>query len=183
MAISRERKEVLLAEYRQRLEESNALFLAEYKGINVKKMEALRDNVRDASGILSVTKNTLLSLAIEESGRPVPEDMLLGQVASGFATGEVPAMAKALVDFAKDNESFVIKGGLLGSRILSATDVEDLAKLPSLDQLRAQLIGLVSTPARNIAGTVASGVRQLVNVLNAYADTAEGGEAAEPEAA
>ncbi len=178
MAISRERKEDLLAQYRQWLEESRALFLAEYTGTNVKKMEALRGNVREASGVLSVTKNTLLGLALSETGHPVPEDLLLGQVASGFAIGEVPALAKTLVDFAKDNESFVIKGGVLGNRILSAADVEDLAKLPNLEQLRAQLIGLISTPARNVAGTVAGGVRQLVNVFNAYAESAEGAEAA-----
>jgi large subunit ribosomal protein L10 len=182
LAISRARKEELLEQYKQMLGESRGIFLAEYKGIDVKKMEALRANVRDASGTFSVTKNTLFALALEESGFPVPAELLTGQIATGFATGEVPTMAKTLIDFAKDEDNFVVKGGVVGGKVLSAAEVEALAKLPNLEQLRAQIAGLVSAPARNIAGTVASGVRQLVNVVDAYARSADNDQPAEAAA-
>lgn len=182
MAIKKERKDELLALYQEWLNQSDVVFLAEYKGINVKRMEDLRGQVRQADGLFSVTKNTLLELALRESGKAVPTDLLTGQVAAGFALGEVPALAKALVDFAKTEDKLVLKGGVLGNRLLNKEDVIALASLPSLDQLRGQIIGLISAPARNVAATIAGGVRQLVNVLDAYAKLDENAEGAETAA-
>jgi large subunit ribosomal protein L10 len=79
-----------------------------------------------------------------------------------------------LDDFASKQENIKIKGGFLGTRFLTAAEVETLAILPSLDQLRAQLLGLLNAPAQNLAGVVAGGVRQIVNVLDAYAKKEEG---------
>jgi large subunit ribosomal protein L10 len=89
---------------------------------------------------------------------------------------EVPTLAKTLIDFAKDQEQFVIKGGILGDKLLTAEQVEELAKLPSLDELRAKIIGLIQTPAINIVSTINSGVQQVVNVLDAYARQGSEGE-------
>ena len=169
MAISKARKDKLVAQYIDLLNQSEAIFLTEYTGLDVKQMQALRLEVRKVEGTYRVTKNTLLKLALEQTGKPVPTDLMNGQVAAGFAKDEGPTLAKALTDFAKAQEMLVIKGGILGSELLSADQVEALAKLPSLDELRAQLLGLIQGPARNIAGTVASGVRQVVNVVDAYA--------------
>ena len=169
MAISRTRKEELLGQYTDLLENSRAVFLAEYGGLNVKNLETLRQEVRDAQGTFAVTKNTLLRNALEKAGEPVPELMLTGQTGASFAMGEAPALAKALVEYAKKEEMFTIKGGIFEGQLLSVDDVEQLAKMPSLDQLRGQLAGLVSAPARNLASVVASGVRQVVNVIDAYA--------------
>lgn len=130
-------------------------------------------------GLFLVTKNTLLVHALRESNRPVPEELFNGQVATGFAQGEAPTLAKALTDYAKGEDNFTIKGGILDQEVLSVDQVEALASLPSLDQLRGQLIGLISAPAQNIAGVIASGVRQVINVLDAYAKSEDGEEAAE----
>jgi large subunit ribosomal protein L10 len=130
-------------------------------------------------GKISVTKNTLLRHVLEESGQPIPEDLLTGQTATGFALGEAPALAKALVEFAKGEELFVIRGALLDGRLLSPNQVEALAQLPSREQLRSQLMGLINAPARNLASVIASGVRQVVNVIDAYAKKDEAAEAAE----
>jgi large subunit ribosomal protein L10 len=178
LAISRARKEELLAQYADLIENSKAIFLAEYTGMSVKAMESLRDEVYKAEGAFHVTKNTLLKLALEEKNATVPDDFLLGQLAAGFAMSEAPSLAKALVDFAKKEDTLTIKGGFLSGEMLTSEQVEALAKLPSLDQLRGQLIGLISTPAQNIAGAVASGVRQLVNVLDAYVKEESSAEAA-----
>jgi large subunit ribosomal protein L10 len=182
LAISRKRKEDLVAEYSSLLEQSRAIFLADYKGLDVKQMGALRAEIRKVEGAFVVTKNTLLALALEQSGRPVPNELLVGQLATGFALSEAPALAKALVEFAKDQEQFEIKGAILGTEVLTTEQVEALAKLPSRDELRAQIVGLISAPARNIASTVASGIRQVVNVLDAYAKLEEGEGAAEAAA-
>lgn len=169
MAISKERKDELVAQYTDLLNNSRAVFITEYTGLNVKDINQLRLEVRKAEGAFHVTKNTLLRLALKEANRPVPEEMLLGQVATGFALNEAPTLAKALTDFAKDQENLVIKGAILGNDILTAEQVSNLANLPSRDELRAQIIGLISAPAQNIASVIAGGVRQVVNVLDAYA--------------
>ena len=169
MAISKARKDELVAQYVDLISQSEAVFLTEYTGLDVRQMQALRLEVRKVDGTYHVTKNTLLKLALEESGKPVPDDLMMGQVAAGFARSEAPSLAKALTNFAKDEEMLVIKGGILGDELLSADQVTALAKLPSLDELRAQLLSLLQGPARNIAGTVAGGVRQVVNVVDAYA--------------
>lgn len=183
MAITKERKDELVAQYVELLNNSRAVFITEYTGLNVKDINALRQEIRKVDGAFHVTKNTLLRYALEQADRPVPEELLTGQVATGFALSEAPALAKALTDFAKDKENLVIRGAILGSNVLTAAQVNDLAKLPSLDELRAQLIGLIGAPAQNIASVIAGSVRQIVNVLDAYSKKDSGGEVeAEAEA-
>ena len=179
MAITKERKDELVAQYKDLIAQSDALILAEYAGMSVKDMEDLRSKVRDANGAFYVTKNTLMRLALEESGTSLPEEMMTGQMATGFALGEAPALAKVLVDYADKQDKLTIKGGIMQTEMLSYKQVEALAKLPSLDELRAQILGLVGAPARNVATVIASGVRQVVNVVDAYAKSGE----AESEAA
>jgi large subunit ribosomal protein L10 len=180
LAISKARKEELVAQYVDLIERSSAIFITEYTGMNVKTMDELRNKVYEVNGEYHVTKNTLLKYALESANKPVPEDVLGGQVATGFALGEVPALAKTLADFADSHDTLTLRGGVLGDNLLSLAEVESLAKLPSLDQLRGQIIGLISAPARNIASVVASGVRQVVNVIDAYAKSED--EAAEATA-
>ncbi len=179
MAISRERKEELVATYVDLLERSDAVFVTDYTGLKVKLLEELRGEVRKADGALYVTKNTLLRVALEQAGKPVPEDLLNGQVAVGFSLGEATNLAKALTNYAKKQELLKIKGGLFGAELITGEQVKALADMPSLDELRSQLVGLISAPARNVASVVAGGVRQVVNVLDAYAKKDEtGAEAA-----
>lgn len=179
MAISKKRKDTLVSQYKELIDESDAIFLTEYGGMTVKDLQELRSKVREIDGKFYITKNTLLQLALEQSDIPAPSELLVGQVATGFALGEAPTMAKTLVNYAKGDDNLTIKGGIMNLKILSASDVEALAELPSLDQLRAQILGLIDGPARGIVSTLSSGVRQVVNVVDAYAKSEE----AEPEAA
>ena len=178
MAISKARKDELVAQYIDLLADSKAIFVADYTGMSVKEMEALREEVRKASGSFHVTKNTLLLHALAESNMPVPEGLLEGQIATGFALDAAPTLAKALVDYAKKADNFDLKGGIMGEEILSADGVKALADLPTLPELRAQILGLISAPAQNIASVVAGSVRQVVNVIDAYAKSEEAAEAA-----
>jgi large subunit ribosomal protein L10 len=182
LAINKERKEELVAQYVELLGQSRAVFLTEYTGLDVKRLNQLRAEVRKADGAYHVTKNTLLREALIQANRPIPEELLQGQVATGFALNEAPALAKALIEFAKDDEMLVIKGGILADELLTAAQVEALAKLPSRDELRAQIIGLIRGPSQNIASTVTNGVRQLLNVFDAYAKKEDAAEAAEAAA-
>jgi large subunit ribosomal protein L10 len=174
LAISKARKEELLAQYDELIENSSAIFLAEYSGMNVKKMSALRGKVYEADGVFHVTKNTLFKLALEKADKELPANFLEGQLATGFALNEAPSLAKAMVNFAKDEENVTLHGGFFGNDFMTVTQIEALAKLPSLDELRSQLIGLISAPARNVASVLATGVRQVVNVVDAYAKSEEG---------
>lgn len=170
MAISRDKKEVLIKEYLDQLNVSEAVIITSYSGLRVSQVEQLRRKIREAEGSFAIVKNTLAERALKEAGLPVVEEMLTGPVGIGFCHHNVSGVAKAITDFSRQNELLAIKGGLLGSRVIDEAGVKNLANLPSLDVLRAQLLGLISAPASQLAGVVAGGVRQLVNVVNAYAE-------------
>ena len=181
MAISRKKKEALLAGYVESLKNSNAIFLTNYQGVTVNDMTVLRRKLREVDGGFSVVKNTLAKRALNEAGLPQLDDLLEGPVGIGFSFGDPPPVAKTLVEFAKGSDSLQIKGGLLDNTVLNEQAIKDLAALPPMEVLRAQLLGVISAPATQLAGVVASGVRQVINVVKAYADTAE--DTAEEETA
>ena len=169
MAISKARKDELVAQYIELINSSNAIFMTEYTGLSVSDMEALREKVREADGAFYVTKNRLLRVAMEQTDTPVPEELLTGQMAAGFAMSDAPPLAKALVDYAKKEEKLIIKGVIFDGDVLAADGVKALASLPTLPEVQSQLVGIISAPARNLASVIASGVRQVVNVVDAYA--------------
>ena len=179
MPLTRERKQDLVAEYADLLENSKAVIFTGYRGLNNKDLTQLRRNVLEARGIYRVAKLTLLQIALEQAGYPVPEQVLSGEpVAVGFCLEEIPSVAKALTEFADDHDLVEIFGGLTPERELSVTEIEALADLPPLDVLRAQLIGLLDAPASNLVGVLQAGVAQVINVVNAYAESGESAEAA-----
>jgi large subunit ribosomal protein L10 len=170
MPISRAKKEQLVDEYKQQLNDSEAIFIADYRGLKVMELQKLRARIREAEGNFSIVKNTLIRRALSEAGLPVADEAVTGPIGVGFSDHNVTAVAKAMVDFARDNELFKIKCGIMGDRILDEAAIKALANLPSLEVVRAQLLGLINAPAAQLAGVLAGGVRQLVNVINAYAE-------------
>ena len=148
----------------------------------VKGMEALRRKTGGVNGEVNGTKSALLVIAMQQIDRVPPGELLNGQVATSFGLGEASALAKVLVDQAKANDKLKIVGGMLGTRVLTPAEIDALATLPSLDQLRAQILGLINAPAQGIVSAVTNGVRQVVNVLDAYAKK-DDSAAAEPAAA
>lgn len=188
MAISKARKEELVALYADLIERSDAIFVAKYAGMTVKQMEELRQKVREANGAIHVTKNTLLTHALQEADMPVPVELLSGQVAATFSLGEAPGMAKMLKKYAKDEELFELNGAIFGTQILDEKGITSLSEMPSLPEVRSKLAGLLSgksitgkmvrlfaTPAQDTVSILNNSVNQVVNVLNARA-TSEGGE-------
>ncbi|MFK7802479.1 MAG: 50S ribosomal protein L10 [Anaerolineae bacterium] len=188
MAISKKRKEELVALYADLIERSDAIFVTKYTGMSVKQMEELRQQVRESKGSLHVTKNTLLTHALEQADLPVPAELLNGQVAATFSLGEAPALAKMLKDYAKKDDFFEIRGAVFGTQILDEKGVDTLSTMPTLDEVRGQMAGLLSgksitgklvrllaTPAQDTVNILNNSVKQVVNVLNAHA-TSESAE-------
>jgi large subunit ribosomal protein L10 len=179
LAISREKKEAFIEKYVDILQQSDGIIIAEYRGLSVGGLEMLRRKIRENEGSFAVVKNTLAQRALATTNLPVPTDLLTGPVGIAFGHRNLAGVAKAMIDFAKENELLVIKGGVIGQHVIGAEAVKDLANMPSIEILRAQLLGLLNTPAsrmvgvlsappRQMVGVLAGGVRQLVNVLNAY---------------
>jgi large subunit ribosomal protein L10 len=179
LAITRERKEELVAEYSRQLGLTDGFIVTEYRGLTVEKVNDLRNRLREpAGGSYTVTKNTLFSIALKNGGWPVPEKLLLGPVAVVFGNGNLPAVAKAVQAFQKDNpDLFIVKGGVVSGSIFGANDVEAVANLPTIDEIHAQIAGLLVQPASALAGLLASATGQLVNVIQAYTDKAGEGAA------
>lgn len=172
MALSKERKEELIAQYEGWLRDSRAIFLTEYTGLSMAAIDKLRDSIREAGGEFHVMKNTLGKLAFERAGLDVPEEYLTGSTALGIAFEDAPAVAKAIAEFAKEAEVVKIKGGFLGSEHLSQQAVNRLATLPPLPVVRSQVLAMLVTPATQLTRLLAEPGRQIAQVLKAYADSA-----------
>lgn len=137
-------------------------------GLSVAESTDLRQRMRDAGASYKVTKNRLARIAIAGTDYEGLGDLLVGPTA--FATSPDPvAAAKVVVDFAKTNEKLEIVGGAMGSQILDVNGVKALAQLPSLDELRAKIVGLIQAPATKLAQLTAAPGAQLARVFNAYA--------------
>jgi len=137
-------------------------------GLTVAQSTDLRSRMRAAGATFKVAKNRLATLALDGTRFDGIAPLLKGPTALAWAHDPV-AVAKVAVEFAKTNEKFVILGGALGTQTLNADGVKALAELPSLDTLRAQLVGLISTPATRIAGVLQAPAGQLARVFGAYA--------------
>lgn len=173
MAVSREKKEQLVADYVEKLSRSNAVFLTDYRGLTVSEMETLRAKIREAGGGYSIVKNTLAARALEAANLPVPEDMLRGPTAIGLVYEEVPAVAKVLTDFAKDTDILQVKGGIMEGNMLSPKQISALASMPPREIVLAQLLGLIQQPGNAVAGVINAAGNKLAATVKAYADRLE----------
>ena len=182
MAITRDRKEMLVEQYKELLAQSQGIILTDYRGMRVQEMQQMRRSVRDAECDVHVVKNRLMKLALTDADLTVPDEWLIGPTAIAFCRSDVPPVAKMLTELS-DDVSLAIKGGILEAEILSTEQVDALAKLPSREVLLANVLGTINAPATQMAGVVASGIRQVLNVLQAYVDKMEEQGAPAPEAA
>lgn len=180
MAITKERKQELVAEYSSLLSRTDGFIVTEYRGLTVARVDDLRNRLRDAAGGgYTVTKNTLFRIALEQGGWPVPDPLLEGPTAVVFGNGNLPAVAKAVQAFQRENpDLFIVKGGVLAGSIFKASDLEAITTLPTMDEIRAQIVGLITQPAAALAGVLNAGTSQLVNVIHAYAEKDAGDSAA-----
>lgn len=147
---------------------AGAVVVTHYMGLTVAEMTDLRGKLRQQGAQLKVVKNTLAQKALVGSVGEAGSSLFSGPVAIAFAPDPVSA-AKVATQYAKENDKFTVIGGLMGEQVLDKASVTALAALPSLDQLRAKLIGLLLAPATKIAGVLQAPAGQLARVMGAYA--------------
>lgn len=146
---------------------AGAVVVTHYMGLTVAQMSELRHRLRQAGASLQVVKNTLAQKALNGAGATAGE-LFKGPVAIAYGPDPVSA-AKVSTQYAKENDKFTIVGAMMGAQVLDAAGVDALAKLPSLDQLRGRIVGLLQAPATRVAGILQAPAGQLARVLNAYA--------------
>lgn len=147
---------------------AGSVVVAHYAGITVAQMNDLRSKMRAAGGTVKVAKNRLAKIALQGTGSEGIVDLFKGQTLIAYSTDPIAA-PKVASEFAKGNDKLVILGGAMGATALNADGVKALATLPSLDELRARLVGMISTPATRIAQVVNAPAAQLARVFGAYA--------------
>lgn len=184
-----------VADIKERIEEAQAVFLAEYAGLSVKDQQELRRTLRESDAEFKVVKMTMARLAAAELEIDTLDELLLGQTGLAFANGDPAGAAKVLKDFAKSHGTFVVKGGILGLEFLPPETIAELADLEPREVLLAKIAGVMQAPMANLAGLLAALPRNTANVLSqlleqkeaeapaAEVEIAQEAPADEPEAA
>lgn len=147
---------------------AGVVVVSHYAGLTVRDLETLRTRLRTAGAGLKVVKNRLVKIALDGTPGAGVADLFEGPTAIAYSEDPVAA-PKVAAAYAKEKEQFVLRGGLMGATVLDAKAVTALATLPSLDELRGKIIGLINAPATKVAGVIQAPASQLARVLGAYA--------------
>ena len=148
--MNREEKTQLLAELNELFNTAETIVVSHYKGLTVEEVSQLRDNIRKVGAGFRVTKNRITRLALKGTKFEALSDLFVGPTAIAFANDPISA-CKACVEFAKTNEKLLVIGGGMGTGVLSVDDIKRLASIPSMDELRAKIIGLLQAPGAQLA--------------------------------
>ena len=166
--MDRAEKRELVTDLNQAFKGAGSVVVAHYAGITVAQMNDLRVKMRTAGGTVKVAKNRLAKIALQGTESESIIDLFKGQTLIAYSEDPVAA-PKVASDFAKGNDKLIILGGAMGKTALDADGVKALATMPSLDELRAKIVGMIQTPATRIAGVVQAPAGQLARVIGAYA--------------
>lgn len=170
--VDRAEKKTLVATLNTVFKESGVVVVTHNLGLTVPQINDLRKKMAEAGGATKVAKNRLAKLALEGTDAAGITDLFTGPTMLSYSDDPVAA-PKIISTFAKGNDKLVVLGGVLGSTVLDANGIKALADLPSLDELRARLVGMIQTPATRIAGITQAPAGQLARVIRAYADKEE----------
>lgn len=168
--MDRSRKEALVAELHETFETSSLVVITSQSGLTVSEVSDLREQMRSAGAGYKVTKNTLAKLALKGTKFEYLDGIFSGPTAIAYSQDPVAA-AKVMAEYLKSNEKISIVAGGLDKAELTAAQVEALAKLPSLDELRGKLVGLLQAPATKVAGVLQAPAGQLARVFSAYGNS------------
>jgi large subunit ribosomal protein L10 len=178
--VLRAKKEAVVEDLRGIFNHAGSVVVTHYKGLSVAEITELRRGMREAGAAYRVTKNRLARIALADTGYAGLADLFTGP--TGIAISADPIAApKAIVAFAKRNEKLLIIGGGFAGQVLPAEQVRALADLPSLDELRARLIGLINTPASRLVGLLQAPGSQIARVLAAHAEQGQQREQGQPD--
>ncbi len=176
--LTRQQKEEQIAELHEKFERATSIFVADYSGLSVTQIEVLRGGLRKAEGSeceFRIAKNSVLRLASDGGPAEGLKEHFIGTTSIAISFGEPVALAKALVDFAKTNEAFEIRGGLLDGQVLEPKEISNLATLPSLDELRGKIVGLLQAPAGKLARLLYEPAGQMARLVAARKTALEEG--------
>ena len=172
MGMNRAQKEAEIKELHERFSNDELVVVTHYSGLTVSELSELRTNLRQEGASFKVTKNSLAKIAIKGTRYEPLADMFTGP--TGVASSQdFVAAAKVAHKFAKGNDKLVIMGGALGDKILDVDAIKQLASLPSLDELRSKLVGLLVAAPTKLAGIMQAPARDLVGVTKAYGEKSE----------
>ena len=174
--MARPEKVQAVKDIREGLEGAEAVFLTEYRGLSVQAVQALRKAVRDSGADYKVVKMTLAKLAAADAGMDGLDEYLAGPTAIAFAKSDPVSTAKALKDFSKDHEVFVLKAGYLSGNVLSPEEVSKLAEIEPREVLLAKIVGAAKAPLFSAAGMFASFNRNAASMFSQLLDKKESGE-------
>jgi large subunit ribosomal protein L10 len=166
--VERAEKKELVATLNQVFKSTGVIVVAHNKGLTANQVLDLRNKMAQAGATVKVAKNRLAKLALDGTDANGIKDLFVGPTMLAYADDPMAA-PKVAAAFAKGNEKFVVLGGALGKTVLDANAVKALAELPSLDELRGKIVGLIQAPATRIAGVLAAPGGQIARVINAYA--------------
>jgi large subunit ribosomal protein L10 len=166
--VDRAEKQASIEELSGVFKTSSVVVVAHYSGLTVAQMQQLRSQMRAAGGKVKVAKNRLAKIALKDTDVASIADLLKGPTVLAYS-GDPVAAPKVASDFAKANEQFVILGGAMGKTALDPNAVKALASLPSLDELRAKIVGLIQAPATKIAQLTNAPAAKVARVVQAYA--------------
>ncbi len=175
MPVSKERKGEQLAVLVDLIKNGDGFAIIRTQGLSVAKVEGIRKRIRDVGGKYTVAKNKLLIKALEQAGWKVPTEQLIGPTALAFGNGNFPTVAKALLAYVREENpepsTFTPIGGVMGGKdILTAERLVAVSNLPTLDEVRASLAGLIVAPATGLVTVLDAANASIVNVLQAYLD-------------
>ena len=165
--VDRAQKEELVAELKTAFNETTSVVVTHYSGLSVAELTDLRARMREAGAQFRVTKNRLTKLALDGTKCDPLAQFFAGPTAIAYSDDPVAA-AKVTVEFAKDNEKLIVLGGMMDETELDSAGIAALAKMPSLDELRGKIIGVLSAPATKVAGVLQAPAGQVARVIGAY---------------
>jgi large subunit ribosomal protein L10 len=171
--LNRTEKEAVIGELHAKMAKARAAIVAEPRGLDVETVTALRKKLRDAKVEYRVVKNTLAARAAKGTPVEVVADKFVGPTAIVMSYDDVVAPAKLLTEFMKDRENFVIRGAMVEGALVDAKGVAALAKLPGINELRAQILGMLTQPATKLARIIGTPAQQLARVLGARKEQLE----------
>jgi len=170
--VERARKKELVTSLNGVFADAGVIVVSHYKGLTVAEMTDLRRQMAEAGATLKVAKNSLVKIALEGTSASGISDLFVGPTVIAYSDDPVAA-PRIAAKFAKGNEKLVLLGGVMGETMLDVDGVKALAALPSLDELRGKIIGLVNAPATKVAGVLQAPASQLTRVMGAYASKSE----------
>ena len=173
--LSKAAKSDIVKEFNEVFKANPSVVLVEYKGLSVKELEGLRSNLKGADTRLTVVKNTLLKIAAKDTEIEQLSDQLAGPTAIAVCQSDATAAAKVFVDSAKDLPSLVIKGGIIEGNVVSLDEITAISKLPSRQEMMAQLLGALTSPMSNLLGSLTQMQTKLLYALEAVKDAKEQG--------